>query len=74
MPRLRGCCLRLSARGALVPTALILRKLIHERLFSIVTGLVVFYFVDELRVVASSHQLVSRLLFLAEMLAAAISD
>jgi small-conductance mechanosensitive channel len=57
--------------GALVPTALILRKLIDKRLFPIVTGLVLFYFVDQLRVVASSHQLLSRLLFLAEMLAAA---
>jgi Small-conductance mechanosensitive channel len=58
--------------GALVPTALILRKLIHERLFPLVTGLVLFYFVDQLRVVTSSHELLSRLLFLVEMLAAAL--
>jgi small-conductance mechanosensitive channel len=57
--------------GALIPTALILRKLIHERLFPLVIGLVVFYFIDQLRIVVSSHELLSRLLFLAEMLAAA---
>jgi small-conductance mechanosensitive channel len=58
--------------GALVPTALILRKLISERLFPLVTGLVLFYFVDQLRIVASSHELFSRLLFLIEMLAGAL--
>src|SRR5262249_46399339 len=57
--------------GALVPTALILRKLINERLFPLVTWLVLFYFADQLRIVASSHELLSRLLFLIEMLAAA---
>jgi len=57
--------------GALVPTALILRKLVHQRLFPIVPGLVLFYFVDQLRIVVASHQLLSRLLFLVEMLAAA---
>lgn len=58
--------------GALVPMALILRKLIHERLFPLVTGLVLFYFIDQLRIVVASHELLSRLLFLAEMLAAAL--
>jgi small-conductance mechanosensitive channel len=57
--------------GALVPTALILRKLINERLFPLVTGLVLFYFVDQLRIVTSSHELLFRLLFVIEMLAAA---
>jgi potassium efflux system protein len=58
--------------GALIPTALILRKLIHQRLFPLVTGLVVFYLIDQLRVVVSPHEIVSRLLFLIEMLAAAL--
>ena len=58
--------------GALVPTALILRKLVNQRLFPIVTGLVLFYFVDQLRIVVASHELLSRLLFLVEMLAAAL--
>jgi small-conductance mechanosensitive channel len=58
--------------GALVPTALILRKFIHERLFPLVTGLVLFYFIDQLRIVVGSHELLSRLLFLTEMLAAAL--
>jgi len=58
--------------AALVPTALILRKLIHQRLFPLVTALVSFYFVDQLRIVVASHELLSRLLFLGEMLAAAL--
>lgn len=58
--------------AALVPTALILRKLISERLFPLVIALVTFYFVDQLRIVVASHELLSRLLFLAEMLAAAL--
>lgn len=58
--------------GALVPTALILRRLISQRLFPLVTALVCFYFVDELRVVLASHQLLTRLLFLVEMLAAGL--
>jgi small-conductance mechanosensitive channel len=58
--------------GALVPTALILRKLVNQRLFPLVIGLVLFYFVDQLRIVVSAHQLLSRLLFLVEMLAGAL--
>jgi len=58
--------------GALVPTALILRKLVNQRLFPLITGLVLFYFVDQLRIVTSSHELLSRLLFLIQMLAAAV--
>lgn len=60
----------LIGAGALVPTALILRKLISERLFPLVIALVTFYFVDQLRIIVASHALLSRLLFLAEMLAA----
>lgn len=58
--------------GALVPVALILRKLIPERLFPLVSGLVLFYFIDQLRIVVASHELWSRLLFLTEMLAATL--
>jgi small-conductance mechanosensitive channel len=58
--------------GALAPTALILRKLVNQRLFPIVTGLVLFYFVDQLRIVFASHELLSSLLFLFEMLAAVL--
>jgi small-conductance mechanosensitive channel len=58
--------------GALVPTALILRKLISHRLFPLVTALVCFYFVDQLRTVLASHELLTRLLFLVEMLMAAL--
>jgi small-conductance mechanosensitive channel len=62
----------LIGAGALVPTALILRKLIPERLFPLVIGLVAFYFLDQLRIVVASHELLFRLLFLAEMLAGAL--
>jgi potassium efflux system protein len=71
-PRAPRLLFAIIGAGALVPTALILRKLINERLFPLVTGLVLFYFVDQLRIVASSHELVSRLLFLVEMLAAVL--
>jgi len=54
--------------AALVPTTIILRRLVARHLLPVLNALVVFYFVDLLRSVTASIQLVSRLLFLAEML------
>lgn len=54
--------------AALIPTTIILRRLIERHLFPILNALVVFYFIDLLRPVTASQQLVSRLLFLSEML------
>jgi small-conductance mechanosensitive channel len=55
---------------ALVPTVIILRRLIDRRLFPVLDALVVFYFVDQIRTVVAAIPLVARVLFLAEMLAA----
>ncbi len=54
--------------AALVPTIIILRQLVERHLFSILNALVVFYFIDLVRSVATSLPLLSRLLFLAETL------
>ena len=65
-PRLLAAIL---GAAALVPTVIILRRLIEPHLLPVLYLLVVFYFVDQLRTIAASLPLVSRLLFLAEMLA-----
>ena len=54
--------------AALVPTIIILRQLVERHLFPVLNALVVFYFIDQLRTIAAALPLVSRLLFLAEML------
>lgn len=53
---------------ALVPTVVILKKLIDRSLYPVLYSLVVFYFADQLRVIADAVPTVSRPLFLAEML------
>lgn len=53
---------------ALVPTVLILRKLVERSLYPILYSLVIFYFIDQIRTITDSQVIVSRLLFLAEML------
>ncbi|MEP7038894.1 MAG: mechanosensitive ion channel domain-containing protein, partial [Acidobacteriota bacterium] len=53
---------------ALVPTIIILRKLVERPLYPLLYSLVVFYFIDQLRVVAEPIPVYSRLLLLAEML------
>ena len=55
--------------AALIPTVLILRQLIHRRLFPILNAMVVFYFLDQLRDVVASQLVLPRLLLLVEMLA-----
>jgi hypothetical protein len=58
----------ISGAVALIPTTLVLRKLINPRLFPVLNALVIFYFVDQLRMVAASLTVLSRLLLLVEML------
>ena len=53
----------------LIPTALILRRLVDRTLFPIVNALLVFYFVDQLRLMTASLPLWGRFIFGAEMLA-----
>ncbi len=56
----------------LVPTVVILRRLIVPRLFVILNALVVFYFVDQLRLLLVSLPVIARLTFLAETLAGSV--
>jgi small-conductance mechanosensitive channel len=60
--------LTILGAAALVPTTVILSRLVERHLMPVLGALVVFYFIDLLRSVTASIQLVSRLLFLAEML------
>ncbi len=57
---------------AIVPVVILLRQLLEKPLFPILNALVVFYFVDHLREITASLPLVSRILFLAEILGAII--
>ena len=57
----------LGAAG-LIPTIIILRQLVERTLFPVLNALVVFYFIGLLRTISTGLPLVSRLLFLAEML------
>ena len=55
---------------ALVPTVIILRKLVERSLYPLLYSLFVLYFVDQLRVIAEPAPELARPLFLAEMLCA----
>ena len=55
---------------ALIPTVLILRRLLERNLFPILNALVIMYFVDQLRQIAASVPLLARFLFLGQMLGA----
>ncbi len=54
--------------AALAPAIIILRRLVERSMYPILNALVIFYLVDRLRDVAQALPLISRLLFLAEML------
>ena len=53
---------------ALIPIVVLLRRLIDRHLFPIVNALVVFYFVAQLRALAASIPVLSRIMLLVEML------
>ncbi len=53
---------------ALLPTVIILKKLIARSVYPLLYSLVVFYFADQLRAIADAVPTVVRPLFLAEML------
>ena len=55
---------------ALLPTVVILRKLIERPLYPLLYSLVVFYFIDQLRTISESVSQVARPLFMTEMLGA----
>ena len=54
--------------GSLLATTIVLRRLIDRRLFPVLNVLLVFYVLEQLRAVTGSVPLLSRPLFLAEML------
>jgi small-conductance mechanosensitive channel len=54
---------------ALVPTVIIVRKLVERPIYPILYSLVVFYFIDQVRMVGEALPVISRLVLLAEMLA-----
>lgn len=53
--------------AALIPTIIILRRLVERHLLAILNALIIFYCFDLVRTVTASLVLVSRLVFLAEM-------
>ncbi|HEY5706478.1 MAG TPA: mechanosensitive ion channel domain-containing protein [Terrimicrobiaceae bacterium] len=53
---------------ALVPTVMILRRLLDRRSSPLLHALVIMYFVDQIRVLAASLPQLARLLFLGQML------
>jgi potassium efflux system protein len=53
---------------ALIPIVVVLRRLIDRHLFPVVNALVVFYFVAQLRALAASIPVLSRIMLLVEML------
>jgi potassium efflux system protein len=58
--------------AVLIPTALILRRLIDRKLFPILNALLVFYFVDQLRLITVALPALARFTFGAEMLGATL--
>ena len=53
---------------ALIPTVVILRKIIERPLYPLLYSLVIFYLIDQARTIIEPLPMFSRLLFLAEML------
>ena len=62
----------ITGAAAVIPAILVVRRLIDRRLYPVLNALVVFYFVDQLRMVAASQAVLSRFLLLAEMLGGAL--
>jgi small-conductance mechanosensitive channel len=58
--------------AALIPSVIVLRRRIERDLDPVLYALIVFYFIDQFRVVAAAVQFLPRLLFLAEMFGAAL--
>jgi potassium-dependent mechanosensitive channel len=53
---------------ALIPSAIVLRRLIVRDLYPALYGLAIFYIVDQVRTIAAAEQFLPRLLLLGEML------
>lgn len=57
--------------AALIPTVLVLRKLAEPYLRPLLYAVIAFFFIDQIRIVTASIELVPRLIFLAETLGGA---
>lgn len=68
-PQIPPMGLALLGAAALLPTILILRRLVEPQLFPILHVLVVFYLVDQLRLIAAAVPVLARILFLLQMIA-----
>jgi potassium efflux system protein len=53
--------------GALIPTTIVLKRLIDRRLFPLLDALLVIFLVDQVRILGGALQVLSRWLFLVEM-------
>jgi small-conductance mechanosensitive channel len=69
-PQAPRLLLAIIGAAALIPTVLILRRLLERNQFPILNALVIMFFVDQLRQIAAAIPLVDRFLFLAQMLGA----
>ncbi len=58
--------------AALVPGIFYLRQILERPLFPVLTALVIFYFIDQIRQITATLPLLSRVLFIAEMLGAIV--
>lgn len=58
--------------AALIPGIIYLRKILEKPLFPILNAMMIFYFIDMLRQITATMPLLSRILFLAEMLGAIV--
>jgi small-conductance mechanosensitive channel/exonuclease VII small subunit len=57
---------------ALIPTILILRRLLERNLYPILYALVIMYFLGQLRILAGSLPVLARFIFLGQMLGASL--
>lgn len=55
--------------AALIPGIIYLRKILEKPLFPILNALMIFYFVDQLRQITATLPMLSRILFIGEMIA-----
>jgi hypothetical protein len=70
----QGPRLIIAIMGAvtLIPTVLILRRLLAPNLYPLLNAIVILYFVGELRILAASLPVLARLIFLGQVLGAAV--
>ena len=67
-PHIPPVVVELLVAAALLPTVLILRRIIAKPLMPLLNVLIVFYFLDRVREIAAPVPLVARVVFLSEML------